>query len=265
MSTKLWRTLTIALGGFWLLDGVLQFQPAMFTNMFVSMVLAPNLVGQPGIIASIISFGIRIWSTNLFWFNFVAALIQVVIGALLILPLWTRARDGAVRFGLWLSVFWALVIWIFGEGFGNLFTGSASFYTGAPGSALLYAIIALFILDAMNENNDAPLQKLPGTVGVLFLVGAVLNLAPMFWQSGIMSNLAAVAILACLGIFLILTPNRPVAWVIIVFLVVVWWLGQSFGGLGTFPGGTATDPNSAPFLVLFLLPIFFMPTPQSSS
>jgi hypothetical protein len=40
------------------------------------------------------------------------------------------------------------------------------------------------------------------------------------------------------------------------FLFVVWWVSQDFGGIFTFPKGMATDPNSAPLLVLFLIPLF---------
>lgn len=272
MEHRLERILTICLGSFWLADGIFQLQPAMFTNAFVSAVLTPNLQNQPSILANVIAFGIQIFTLNTFWWNLISAFIQLLIGALILLPL----RDNMKRFGLWLSIIWALIIWIFGEGFGNLFTGSATFYTGAPGAALLYLILAIFLL----YPRKWPLKKLPMIAGILFLIGAVLNLAPMFWQPTMLSmlamvpavsgwlgtfgsqgtlfgNLLAIDALVCLGIFLLLVPSRPVAWVTISFLLIVWWFGQSFGGLLTFPGGTATDFNSAPLFILFLMPIFF--------
>lgn len=265
------RTLMICLGGFWLLDGILQLQPAMFTSAFVNTILAPNLRGQPSFIEHIITFGIHVFSVNMFYFNLASGLIQLLIAALLIFPF----NDRAQRFGLWLSVVWALIIWIFGEGLGNLFTGGATFYTGAPGSALLYLILALCLLCSSHKH-------LPLIAGIVFLLSALLNLMPIFWQPTMLSmlamtpnvsatlgtfgsqgtmvgNLIAVDVLIFLGIFLILVPNRSTAWTTIIFLFVVWWAGQSFGGIQTFPVGTATDPNSAPLLVLFLLPIFFMP------
>jgi hypothetical protein len=298
MPTKkpnLARILTISLGGLWLLDGILQLQPAMFTSAFVQQVLAPTLQGQPSAIAAIINFGITVWNLNPFAFNVVAAGIQLLIGVMLILTF--RRGDGRTkRFALWLSVAWALIIWIFGEGFGMIATGNATFYTGAPGSALLYAILALFLLDEMNEqraansdtfnkdgaakNTKQPLAKLPIVAGIIFLVGAALQLAPMFWQPTMLSmlatvpavsnwlgagslggaqgtmlgNLLAIDILAALGIFLICLPrSRTVAWLACAFLIAVWWIGQNFGGTLTFPGGTATDPNSAVVLVLFLV------------
>jgi hypothetical protein len=287
MTPRLERILTACLGGLWLIDGILQLQPAMFTNTFVQTVLAPNLQGEPSVIANIIAFGIRLWNVNMVFHNWLSAIIQLAIGlfllSILVLPsrssTWFKVR----RFALWLSLAWALVIWIFGEGFGLLLTGSATFYTGAPGSVLLYAILTIFLLYASRNTSDdgeqsnSLLKKLPLATGILFLLCAVLNLAPMFWQPTMLSmlamtptasgwlgtfgaqgtligNLIAVDILACLGIFLIVAPSRRVAWTAIIFLVIVWWLGQSFGGIQTFPSDTATDPNSAPLFALFLLP-----------
>ncbi len=269
------RILTICLGSLWLLDGILQLQPAMFTSAFVSAVLSPNLQNQPPILANIIAFGIHIFSNNVFSWNLFSAVIQLLIGALLLIPL----HENIKRLGLWLSIPWALVVWVFGEGLGNLMTGNATFYTGAPGSVLLYLILALFLL----YPKKLPLERLPMVVAVLFFVGAALNLTPMFWQPTMSSmlamvpsvsgwlgtlgsqatlfvNLLAIDILVCLGILLIFMPSRPVAWVTIVFLLIVWWVGQDFGGLLTFPSGTATDPNSAPLFVLLLMPIFFSET-----
>ena len=45
------RTLQIALGLLWLLDGVLQAQPFMFTSDFVTQVIAPVGQGQPGFVS----------------------------------------------------------------------------------------------------------------------------------------------------------------------------------------------------------------------
>jgi hypothetical protein len=285
MTPRLERILTASLGGLWLVDGILQLQPAMFTSTFAQTVLAPNLQGEPGVIANIVALGIRVWNVNMVFHNWLSAIVQLLIGILLLSVLVLPARSGGWsktrRFALWLSLAWALVIWIFGEGFGLLFTGSATFYTGAPGSALLYAILATFLLyasrDISHDGDEGLLKNLPRAAGILFLLCAALNLAPMFWQSTMLSmlamapamsgwlgtlgaqgtligNLIAIDVLACLGIFLIVAPNRRVTWTALIFLVVVWWIGQSFGGIQSFPFGTATDPNSAPLFALFLLP-----------
>lgn len=264
------RILTVGLGGLWLLDGILQLQPAMFTNGFVNAVLAPNTQGQPNMIGTAVTFGIHLFDTHLIWFNLASALLQLLIGVLLLFPFSKKIQS----LGLWLSAGWALIIWIGGEGLGNIFTGSATFYTGAPGSALLYLLLTLALFYSFEK-------KLPLVAGIIFFFGALLNVMPMFWQPSMLSmlsvtpaianplgaigsqwtifgNVIAVDILIFLGIFLVLLPRRSVAWITIIFLALAWGLGQGFGGLLTFPGGTATDPNSAPLLILFLLPIFFI-------
>jgi hypothetical protein len=253
------RILIISLGAFWLLDGILQLQPAMFTGAFVNQVIAPTLIGQPHVLKEIILFGILVATINPFWFNVIAAGVQLLIGALLIGSAWSYTQEKFIstqRFALWLSIVWALIIWIFGEGFGEIATGSATFYIGAPGSALLYLILAVFLL--LRTDNSKALKKLPLVAGIIFLVSAALNLAPIFWQLttlSIIDNFIAIAILVALGIFLIIMPqNRAVAWITTIFLVIVWWIGQNFGGILTFPNGIATDPNSAIVFILFLLP-----------
>ena len=42
------RKLQLALGGLWLLDGILQFQPSMFTKAFPAM-LAGTSAGNPAV------------------------------------------------------------------------------------------------------------------------------------------------------------------------------------------------------------------------
>ncbi|HTO72672.1 MAG TPA: hypothetical protein VMJ30_02585, partial [Gemmatimonadales bacterium] len=53
------RKLQLALGVIWVLDGVLQYQPSMFTKSFPDM-LAASAQGNPAVVASPIS-----WSANL--------------------------------------------------------------------------------------------------------------------------------------------------------------------------------------------------------
>jgi hypothetical protein len=275
VSSKKVRAVTLALGGLWLVDGILQLQPGMFTSTFVNQVLALNLVGEPHWVAAIVSLGIRVWNMDMALHNALAALIQLLIGALLVLPL----GDAARRWGLWISVAWGLVIWIFGEGFGMLASGSATFYSGAPGSALIYVIIALFLL-YYSDRIDA----LPRIAGIMMVACAALNFTPMFFEPTMLSmfamgapasftgwlssigaqgtgigNVFAIDALILVGIFPIVAPkNRAAAWTAIAFLALVWWIGQGFGGIETFPFGVATDPNSAPVLALFLLPAIIM-------
>jgi hypothetical protein len=132
------RQLEITLGGLWLLDGVLQFQPFMFTKEFFQGILGMARMGLPGPlsrvdfrVASLLVAHPAVW-------NAVFATLQVLLGLGLLYRRTARAA-------LFLSVPWALGVWVVGEGFGGLFMGGASLIDGAPGAALLYAVVAVLL------------------------------------------------------------------------------------------------------------------------
>ncbi len=130
------RILQIVLGLFWLLDAGLQFQPYMFRSSFTSTYLLNNASNQPDVIRWIITNVGNFVGPHVAVWNTFFALIQVAIGAGL---LFRRS----VRPALVVSFFWVVGVWFFGEGLGQLFTGSASALTGAPGSVFLYGLIGL--------------------------------------------------------------------------------------------------------------------------
>ena len=268
-----------SLGVLWVIDGVLQLQPASFTATFADDVLAPNLRGQPVVITPIINFGVQFFRTNPFVVNLAAAVVQLFIGFVLVLSF----KRPLKVFALYLSIAWALIVWMFGEGLGSIFTEVTSFYTGAPGSALLYLVLAVFFLCP----GKFTAKRLIIVAGAFFLFGALLQLLPTFWSAsgvesvfslatsdsigavagpaGIVSNLASEApvisnavlvfVLAVFGGLLLVRPSRILALTVEVFLILTWWFGQDFGGVLTFPTSTATDPNSAIVLALFLIPL----------
>ena len=130
------RILQIILGLFWLLDAGLQFQPYMFGSGFTTTYLLNNAHNQPDIVRWIITNVGNFVGPHVAVWNTLFALLQVAIGlGLLVRP--------TVRPALILSFFWAFGVWFFGEGLGQIFTGSASALTGAPGSVLLYGLIGL--------------------------------------------------------------------------------------------------------------------------
>jgi hypothetical protein len=277
---RLYRTIMAILGFLWIVDGILQLQPGSFTKAFVSSVLAPNMQGQPGFIPQLLNSGMALFTAYPFLANLGAAAVQIAVGVVLILP-------GIRRFkllALWTSIAWAVVVWVIGEGMGNVFTGAASFYTGAPGSVMLYLIPAVFLLFPKKLS----LARLPLVAGAIFMFGAILQLSTNFWSaSGVQSifqlassdpvgfiagpvqmlataglsapgltNLVLVIPLAIFGALLLLRPSLGIAWKAAVFLGLIWWFGQDFGGIQTFPTSTATDPQTAPLMILFLAPLF---------
>ena len=82
-------------------------------------------------------------------------------------------------------------------------------------------------------------------------VSRVLGLDPL------VANLILLLVPLSLGAALLLRANRAVGIAALVFLFFVWWIGQDFGMLSTFPNGTGTDPNTAPGLASFLVPLLF--------
>jgi hypothetical protein len=130
------RKLQIALGSIWLLDGALQLQPFMFGRSFVTQIIAPNEVAQPGVVAAPIRLMAHVIEPRVALFNLLAVTIQLLIGIGLI-------YRPTVKAALLASFGWALSVWWFGEGLGGLLTGNASPLTGAPGAALLYVFAGL--------------------------------------------------------------------------------------------------------------------------
>jgi hypothetical protein len=143
------RTLQVILGLFWLLDAGLQFQPYMFGRGFTTTYLLNNAHNQPDIVRWIITNVGNFVGPHVAVWNTFFALIQVAIGGGL---LFRRT----VRPALAASFFWAFGVWFFGEGLGQLFTGSASALTGAPGSVFLYGLIGLMAWPRSAPTETAP-------------------------------------------------------------------------------------------------------------
>src|SRR5690242_11593452 len=120
------RVLQLGLAAAWLLDGVLQFQPFMYTKGFPQM-LAASAAGNPSVIARPIIWDANLIQHHLVPLNTLFATIQVLLGLGL-------AFRPAVRAALAASVAWALAVWWLGEGFEGILGGTANPVEGAPGA-----------------------------------------------------------------------------------------------------------------------------------
>ena len=134
------RTLQLALAVIWLLDGVLQYQPSMFTSDFPRM-LAGTSSGNPAVVASPITWSATFIDHHLVAVNAIFATIQLALGLGI-------AWRPTARLALGASVAWSLGVWWFGEGFGSVLTGTASPVNGAPGAVILYALLAVLLWPA---------------------------------------------------------------------------------------------------------------------
>jgi len=276
------RGVRVALALLWFLDGALQLQPAMFTRSFADQVVAPAATGQPSWVAWLVLHSAHLVASHPFASDLGFALVQLLLGLLLLVPRTARAALVA-------SVVWATGVWVVGEGLGGIAGGTASILTGAPGAALLYGVLALAAW---------PLGGATGGLGRGEPAGAwfpriwaalwvALGLSTLLPANGSSSKLAgqltqvAGTVPAWLGrvddavasvvrssgpvgfALLVAVPlavglcglgqgriRRVAAWGGVVVALATWVVGESFGQLGS---GSATDPNTGPLLVVAAL------------
>ncbi len=280
------RKLQLALAAIWLLDGLLQYQPSMFTRAFPQM-LGDSAHGNPAVVAAPITWSADFIGHHLVVTNAVFATIQVALGLGI-------AWRPTVRLALAASVAWALGVWWFGEGLGGVLAGTASLVDGAPGAVILYAVLAVLLWPADRDASapfvaaravGRPLARLlwlavwggmavfavlPAARTPRALSGPISGLAAgepawLAWLDSRLGSLlshqallasivlAAALALVAAGVFLPARPARPaivLALVLALVVAVALWLAQGLGGIFT---GSATDPNSGPLLALLAL------------
>ena len=145
------RLLQLALATIWLLDGVLQLQPFMFTagpKGFGGM-LAEAAVGNPHIVAHSIASNANFVDHHAVAANSGFALIQILVG-------FGIAWRPTVKPALAASVIWSFGVWWFGEGLGGVLHGAASPIVGGPGAVLFYAVLAVVLWPADHPGPTTP-------------------------------------------------------------------------------------------------------------
>ena len=165
------RDLQIALGLAWLLDGALQAQPFMFTRGFATQVIAPAAQGQPRFVSAPVDWAASMVAAHPVAFNVPFAAVQLLLGVGLLVPRTARPALAA-------SIAWALGVWCLGEGFSGLASGHASLITGAPGSALLLALLAGAAWPSRHGSHVGPARWLPLAWAVLWMGAAVFQALP---------------------------------------------------------------------------------------
>ena len=174
------RGVQVALGVLWLVDAMLQLQPFMFTAAFGRQMLTAAGAGQPAWVAGPVYFFAALVAQHPVPLDAGFALIQFALGIGFLFP--PLVRPAIVG-----SLAWSAGIWWFGEGLGGVASGQASLVTGAPGAVLLYAVLALTVWPAPQDQaarkDDVPgparssvARWLPAAWAALWLGGAVLQL-----------------------------------------------------------------------------------------
>jgi hypothetical protein len=267
------RHLQFALGLFWLLDGALQAQPFMFTSDFATQVIAPVGQGQPGFVSGPVHWVSTVIAAHPVAWNVPFAGIQLLLGVGLLVPRTARLTLAA-------SIVWALGVWYLAEGLSGMADGHASLIDGAPGSALIYAILAAAAWPRRDASREGPAPWLPFAWAVLWVGAALFQALPgqnsgkavasaltggadgaPGWlaslensaggwagRHGLLIVILLVAVEALIGVGALVRRTRVPAVALGLALALVFWvLGQDLGGLYT---GQATDPNSGPLLAV---------------
>lgn len=271
------RHLQVSLAALWLLDGALQCQPYMFSRDFARNVLSPAAHGQSVRVAEPLHVVATLVSAHPALTNGGFAIIQILLGLGLLTRRFTRVALAA-------SIAWALSVWVVGEGFGGVATG-ATLLSGAPGAALLYAVIAILAWPTRDSRGDdrpsglalpawcmlwlsgAGLQLVAGNNSAMsfsMMLRAAQSGSPQ-WIAGIdrhfvrlrLPSWAAAGVIAIYVLVAIwaLVPGwtRQLSIAIGVIIALAGWL--LFQGLGDLTSGHATDPNSGPLIALLALAV----------
>jgi cytochrome oxidase Cu insertion factor (SCO1/SenC/PrrC family) len=138
-----WRMLLrVGFGLLWLFDGLLQAQPSMVVGL-PSQVIQPGADSSPAWVQHLVNWAGTAWSYHPVQAAAATVWIQAGIGCWLL----------AARRGRWsrlaglASLGWGLIVWVFGESFGEIFAPGLTVLFGAPGAAAFYcaagALIAL--------------------------------------------------------------------------------------------------------------------------
>ena len=275
------------LGTLWLIDGLLQLQPRMFTMDMITGIMAPIAQNQPASIAASLHWIIAVAAHNLILLNLLVALVQIALGLLLLTGYWVR---GAVI----ASAVWALIVWYAGEGMNMLLTGQASVLTGAPGAVLFYPLLGFLIYprktspQASSEGTMLSQVHFRRILAGFWAFAALLQLQPYWWQPGQISQTVSsmigqggfdgmlvdpilkgfsaltVHIEVPLNIFLIVSflvlaiglaivkedQLHPFLIASLVVSFLIWWVAEGFGMIFT---GMTTDFNSGLLLIVMVL------------
>jgi hypothetical protein len=277
------RALQLGLAAIWLLDGVLQYQPFMYTKAFAQS-LADTAAGNPSVVARPITWDANLVAHHLVLLNTTFATIQLLLGLGI-------AFRPTVKIALAASIAWSIGVWWFGEGLGGVLTGGASPLNGAPGAVIIYGLLAVLLWPADRSTSPPfiaaravgahvaralwlvfwlsqayfaliPANRAPQAVNAMiasmqggepgWLAAIERGGASLVAQQGLATSvvLAVTLVLIAIGVYLPRALAQATLVLAIMVALVIWVVAQALGGI---LASGATDPNSGPLLVLLAL------------
>lgn len=271
--SRMWNYLRVSLGILWILDAALQMQPQMPFG-FGHFVIASSLDSYPSGMVNILSPAAAIWTGHEILFDSFASAVQIFVGVGFLI----MRSSKVVRSVALISIIWAVVIWILGEGMGGIFSPGISLITGFPGSSLVYAAASSLLF--LYGNDRSATRMLAAFMFTIFTLSGIVQLVPWngFWAPGQIAlipagyavsaepvftrNLFLVlerlfsmtvlpwnAILSALFISIgVLWATRPKKAVVptVILSLFLWVIGQDFGVFSVY----GTDPNTGIVLAL---------------
>ncbi len=184
------------LGVLWLIDGIIQLFPQMWTMNMVNGIMKPMLNGQPGIFEPSLKFIVTQTTLHLVEVNLLISFVQICLGLGFLF-----LSDRWVKWLVFASIVWAFIVWYGGEGMNMLFTGTASVLTGAPGAVLLYPLLGLAVIprkqsttasrgatSKAGDNGLLSRRLLRYILAGFWCFAALLQLQPNWWQDGQISQ-----------------------------------------------------------------------------
>jgi len=240
----------------WIAGGLAQIRPALITTQVHTLLARLGGVGQPAFVTSLLENSARVWAAHAIAYNILSILLQILIGILI----WLGRGKWVGYAGVGLSLICGLLLWVLGEGFGDLFVRGGSVLTGIPGAGLLIAIASLLLLLPKR------MWQSEKTRWYARLLQSVFWLAAAIWQLvwldlnrnsssqvGILHsawwNILALCLFALFGVSPWLKRGkRYLVWLTIAWLAVSWWVEHQFTQYG-FVLGIGT----APMLIVIVL------------
>ncbi len=281
------RTLQVALGLLWVIDGILKFQPKLFNPGLVSTVIRPMAAGQPTLLSSSIGHMANFLSHEAAMWDVLFGLIEVAIGV----GIFFRR---SLKPALVASFVWGIGIYVFGEGLGMVLTGDTSPLVGAPGAVCFYLLLGLMLWPrseegeegAVGADSSAAARGLFGGTWSLLVWAAIWMFEAIIWMfpsnrtgNAIANQMAGTSdgepgwyahllhsfghafagagievavILAALSLVIGVGPlvsNRPQVFIGLgIGLALLYWVTGE--GLGEILTGSGTDPNNGPIIAL---------------
>ncbi len=269
------RGLQRALGVLWLLDALLQLETPNFARDYPLGDLAQSVMGAPAWQNRAVFAGLAPFTAHWPWWNLASALLQGAIGVALLAGV-------GVRLALMASIAWSAAIWFLGEAMGMLPSGFAMAIFGAPGAAIMYA--ALSALAWPTGRRDVGTRPFAVVWSVYWIGAAVLQL-PFVYSAGqtlragfsmssdgqrsflvdasngvahvanadpVLFSAVLGALQLAIGLGWLLDRDHARIWLGLGIAVSLafWVVGQGLGGVLNWG---ATDPNTAPLVILLAL------------